>query len=425
MKTKLIIAALLAGVLALLVWAFVPSALDVETALVTQGRFERTVQEDGKTRVRDRYVISAPLTGRLDRLSLKHGDSVQRMAVVALLWPADPALLDARSRAEQAARIGAMEAVLARARANRLRAVVALEQARNELKRTEALARQGFVSPNQNETGRLTMRLREQELESARQEEEAARHELEQSKIVLKQFSPDQNQDQNQNKDQRRLAPVTADLTPAQVAQAQVKKEAGRATPIRAPVSGKVLKIVQQSEATVQAGAALMELGDPSKLEVAVDILTEDAAQIRPGTRVQLANWGGPETLEGRVRLIEPAAFTKVSALGVEEQRVNAIIDITSPVEKWLTLGDGFKVDVRIMVQVVENAIKVPVSALFPTGARSALFVLDNGRARQVEVDVAARNGIEAWVAKGLTPGTRVIIYPDSKLSDGSRVRVR
>ena len=425
MKTKMIMTVLLAGVLALLAWAFVPAALDVETALVTQGRFERTVQEDGKTRVRDRYVISAPLTGRLDRLSLKQGDSVQRMAVVALLWPADPALLDARSRAEQAARIGAMEAVLARARANRLRAVAALEQARNELRRTEALAGQGFVSPNQNETGRLNVRLREQEVESARQEEEAARHELEQSKIVLKQFSPDQNQDQNQNKDQRRLAPVTADLTPAQVAQAQVKKEAGRATPIRAPVSGKVLKIVQQSEATVLAGTALMELGDPSKLEVAVDILTEDAAQIRPGTRVQLANWGGPETLEGRVRLIEPAAFTKVSALGVEEQRVIAIIDITSPVEKWLALGDGFKVDVRIMVQVVENAIKVPVSALFPTGARSALFVLDKGRTRQVEVDVAARNGIEAWVAKGLTPGTRVIIYPDSKLSDGSRVRVR
>ena len=139
---------------------------------------------------------------------------------------------------------------------------------------------------------------------------------------------------------------------------------------------GQTKKIQQQSEGIVQAGTPLMELGNPSQLEVVVDVLTEDAAQIRPGTPVQLSNWGGPETLEGRVRLIEPAAFTKVSALGVEEQRVNAVIDITSAPDKRATLGDGFKVDVRVLVQVVESAVKVPVSALFPVGARSALFVV-------------------------------------------------
>jgi len=382
-------------VLALLVWAFMPRATEVEVASVTQGRFERSVQEDGKTRLRDRYVVSTPLAGRVARITLRQGDSVERDAMVATLWPLVPALLDERARDQQNAHVGALEASVSRAKANVGRAMAALDQARAELKRNEALAKEGFVSPNQNEAGRLTVRLREQELESARQEESGARHELDQSRIALRQYS--------------------SGSTGAQQ----------RAWQIKAPVSGKILKIQQQSEGIVQAGTPLMELGDPSQLEVVVDVLTEDAAQITPGTPVQLSNWGGPETLEGRVRLIEPAAFTKVSALGVEEQRVNAVIDITSAPDKRATLGDGFKVDVRVLVQVVENAVKVPVSALFPVGARSALFVVEGGRARQREIEVAARNGVEAWVKTGLAAGTPVIVYPPTALKDGARVTTR
>ena len=382
-------------VLALLVWAFMPRATEVEVANVTQGRFERSVQEDGKTRLRDRYVVSTPLAGRVARITLRQGDSVERDAMVATLWPLVPALLDERARDQQNAHVGTLEASVSRAKANVGRAMAALDQARAELKRNEALAKEGFVSPNQNETGRLTVRLREQELESARQEESGARHELDQSRIALRQYS--------------------SGSTGAQQ----------RAWQIKAPVSGKILKIQQQSEGIVQAGTPLMELGDPSQLEVVVDVLTEDAAQITPGTPVQLSNWGGPETLEGRVRLIEPAAFTKVSALGVEEQRVNAVIDITSAPDKRATLGDGFKVDVRVLVQVVESAVKVPVSALFPVGARSALFVVEGGRARQREIEVAARNGVEAWVKTGLAPGTPVIVYPPTALKDGARVTTR
>ncbi|MBK6388891.1 MAG: efflux RND transporter periplasmic adaptor subunit [Rhodoferax sp.] len=382
-------------VLALLVWAFMPRATEVEVASVTQGRFERSVQEDGKTRLRDRYVVSTPLAGRVARITLRQGDSVERDAMVATLWPLVPALLDERARDQQNAHVGTLEASVSRAKANVGRAMAALDQARAELKRNEALAKEGFVSPNQNETGRLTVRLREQELESARQEESGARHELDQSRIALRQYS--------------------SGSTGAQQ----------RAWQIKAPVSGKILKIQQQSEGIVQAGTPLMELGDPSQLEVVVDVLTEDAAQIRPGTPVQLSNWGGPETLEGRVRLIEPAAFTKVSALGVEEQRVNAVIDITSAPDKRATLGDGFKVDVRVLVQVVENAVKVPVSALFPVGARSALFVVEGGRARQREIEVAARNGVEAWVKTGLAAGAPVIVYPPTALKDGARVTTR
>ena len=381
--------------LALLGWAFMPTPADVEVAAVTQGRFERSVQEDGKTRLRERYVVSTPLNGRVARIALKQGDAVERDAVVATLWPVVPALLDERARAEQAARTGAMQAAVARAQANVGRAAAALDQVRAELGRSEALAQQGFVSPNQNETGRLNVRLRERELESAQQEEDAARHELDQSRIALRQFSQ------------------TSVGAPQ------------RAFEVRSPVSGKVLKMLLQSEGIVLAGTPLMELGDPTLLEVVVDILTEDAAQITPGTAVQLANWGGPEVLLGQVRLIEPAAFTKVSALGVEEQRVNAVIDIHSQPEKWQALGDGFKVDVRVLVQVVENAVKVPVSALFPVGSRSGVFVLEGGRARLHEIEVAARNGVDAWVKTGLKAGTQVIVYPDSKLKDGDSVKPR
>lgn len=395
MKKKWLLGIMSLVLLALLAWAFMPAPAEVEIAAVTQGRFERSVQEDGKTRLRERYVISTPLAGRITRITLKQGDTVQREATVATLWPATPALLDERARAEQVARAGAMQARLARAQANAQRAAAALEQARAELRRSETLAQQGFVAPNQNETGRLNVRLREKEQESAAQDEAAARHELEQSRVTLRQFSQ------------------AAHDGPQ------------RAYVVRAPVSGKVLKVLQQSEGMVLAGTALMELGDPAQLEVVVDILTEDAAQIKPGTTVQLSNWGGPDLLDAQVRLIEPAAFTKVSALGVEEQRVNAVIDIISPPQQWQVLGDGFKVDVRVLVQVEANAVMVPVSALFPLGARSGVFVLDQGRARLREIEVAARNGAQAWVKSGLAPGAQVIVYPDSKLKDGDRVRAR
>lgn len=395
MQRKLMFIALGAALLGLMVWAFAPAPAEVEIATVTQGRFERRVLEDGKTRLRERFVVSTPLAGRVGRINLRHGDTVERGAVVATLWPVSPALLDERTRAEQLARVGAAEAGLEKSRANVERAAAALEQARAELRRSETLAQQGFLSPTQNETGRLTVRLREKELESAQQDEDANRHTLAQTRIALRQYSQ-----------------------PAAVA-------TQAAYAVRAPVAGKVIKLMQQSEGIVPAGTPLMELGDPQRLEVVVDVLTEDAAQIKPLAQVELANWGNPAPLRGLVRLVEPAAFTKISALGVEEQRVNVVIDITTPPEAWSTLGDGFKVDVGVLVQAVDNAIQVPVSALFPMGSRSGLFRLEQGRARLQEVEVTARNGTTAWVPAGLAPGTQVIVYPDTKLKDGDSVTVR
>lgn len=388
---SIILAALVA--MALLVWVFMPQAAEVEVASVTKGRFDRAVQADGKTRLRARYVVSAPLAGRVARLTLREGDAVEKGALLATLTPTAPAFLDARAEDELRARIGAVAAGVRRAGVGAERAKAALAQASNQLLRSETLARQGFVSPNQNETERLTVRLREKELESAKQDEQAARYELEQAQAALRQYAQ------------------------------PVKTSQTRAWEVRAPVSGKVLKVVQQSEVTLPAGTPLLELGDPASLESVVDILTADAIQVAPGMPVQMAV--GTAVVEGRVRLVEPAAFTKVSALGVEEQRVNVVIDITSPPDKWPALGDGFRVDVRILVQTVPDAIKVPVSALYPLANQSGVFIVQGGRARQKQVDVAARNGVEGWVKQGLEPGTQVILYPPTTLKEGARVVAR
>jgi HlyD family secretion protein len=395
MKKKLLwIAAGILGV-ALLVWIFAPRPTEVETAMVTKGRFERAIEEDGKTRLRERYVVSTPLAGRVARITLLQGDTVQRGALLATLSPTAPAFLDARTEDELRARVGTVEASARRASVGVERARAARDQAGNELKRSETLAQQGFVSPNQNETARLNLRLREKELESAQQDEHAASHDLEQARAALRQYAQ-----------------------PA-------KAVATRAWEVRAPVGGKVLKVMQQSEGTLPAGTPIMEIGDAANLEVEVDILTSDAAQVVPNMPAQMkANDGGP-VIEGRARLVEPAAFTKVSALGVEEQRVNAIIDITSPREKWQSLGDGFRLDVRILVQTENDAVMVPVSALFPVGNQSGVFAIESGRARLTTVDIAARGGGQGWVKRGLEPGAQVIVYPPATLKDGAKVVAR
>ena len=399
-RTRVIAGATTLLALLLLAWAVIPSPREVETSLVEQGRFERSVSEEGRSRVRERFVVSSPLSGRVARNPLQVGDRVEAGQTVASLWPLAAPLLDERARAEQAARLGARQASLARAGAGVSRAQAAWEQARADLARQEALAQQGFVSANQNETSRLALRLREQELETARQEAEGARFELEQARAALQAFAP----------------------APARVQQPAVA--------VRSPVSGQVLRLVPQREATGNAGTSLIELGDPRQREVVVDVLTRDAAQLAPGTPARLSNWGGP-TLQGKVRRIEPAASTRISALGVEEQRVNVLVDVTSAPDQWPGLGDGFRVDVSLLVQTVDDAMMVPVSAIFPLGAGSGLFVVRDGRARQTPVEVLARNGVQAWIQPQpnrpdpLVTGTVVIIYPDSQLKDGDRVKRR
>lgn len=393
---------------ALLVWAFAPRPVDVEVAQARVGAFEQTITEDGKTRLHDRYVVSAPLAGRLSRITLTEGDRVEADAVVATLTPVLPPMLDERSRREQTSHMEASEANVQRASARIARTRVALEQARNDLQRTEQLARQGFVAPIRLDTDRLAVQAAQREVDTAMQEHHVAQHELEQSRAAL----------------QASLgAPGTAG-----------------AFALRSPIAGQVLRVVQTSEATVAIGTPLIELGDLGRLEIVVELLTTDALNAPPGSRVRIERWGGPVPLEGRVRLVEPAAFTKVSALGVEEQRVRVLVDITSPPSQWQALGDAFRVEVHIVTLAIDQALMVPVSAVFPlpAGARDgtsngngqhearfAVFVVDGGRARLRPVEVGARTGGDAWVRGGLQAGDTVIIYPSSAVTDTAQVRPR
>ncbi len=381
------------GLAAMLGWAFAPRPQPVEVATATVGPFETTVDEDARTRLVDRYVVSAPLAGRLQRITLREGDAVDEGTVVATLMPLLSPMLDERTLREQQARVGAAEAGARRAITRIEAARVALEQARVELARTEQLAQQGFVAPTKIDADRLAAQAAQKELDTAVENDHVARHELDQARAAL----------------------------------GAVRGGSSAAFALRSPVKGRVLKVHQTSETTVALGAPLVEVGDTAKMEVLAELLTTDALAARPGSAVRIERWGGPGVLQGRVRLVEPAAFTKVSALGVEEQRVNVLIAITSPVAEWAALGDGYRVGVRIVTRREEKALQVPVSAVFPRpgGEGHAVFVVDGDRARLQPVTVAARNGHDAWLRDGLAAGATVIVYPPSNVADGVRVRAR
>jgi len=398
MKTRRVFYAVLAILVAagLLVWAFAPRPVEVEVATASRGVFERTIDEDGKTRLRERYTISAPLGGQLARIALREGDEVKAGDALATLAPGVSPMLDDRTVGELNARIEAAEATVQRAAARIERAQVAVAQARIEVGHSEELARQGFVAATKLQNDRLNLRAARKEHETAVLDRRVASHELEQARAAL-----------------------------------AAGEDAGDrgAFVIRAPIDARVLDVIQESAAAVSIGSPLLVLGDTRRLEVVAELLTAEALQTPPGTAVRIDRWGGPSILEGRVRLVEPGAFTKVSALGVEEQRVRVLIDLASPYESWQALGDGYRVGVRLVVRHEQDVLRVPVSAVFPRevdGRREmAVFVVESGRARVVPVAIGDRNGVEAWVTKGLEEGARVVVYPPSAVKDGVRVAVR
>jgi HlyD family secretion protein len=392
-KTWIVTAVAVVATAALLAWAFAPRPLEVEVAQVVEGAFETHIEEDGKTRLRDRYVISAPLAGTIGRVTLREGDAVEAGAPLASITPVLPAMLDERTRREQQLRVEIAQAQRQRVAARIEGAKVALAQARNDQQRSELLAKQGFVAPTRLETERLAVQAAQQDLEAAVEEGHVAAHEVEQARAALLALS---------------------------------SPGGGRGFVLRAPVAGRVLKVVQASEGVVALGAPLLELGDTARLEVVAELLTADALRAVPGSRVRIERWGGDGVLEGRVRRVEPAAFTKVSALGVEEQRVRVLIDLSSPPEQWRALGDGFRVGVRIVTRAMDKVSKVPVSAVFPLpDGGFAVFVLDGGRARSTPVQLGARNGHEAWIESGVAAGATVIVYPPAATRDGLRVKPR
>ncbi|QWG14412.1 HlyD family efflux transporter periplasmic adaptor subunit [Bradyrhizobium sediminis] len=375
-------------------WFVMPQAIPVETAAVSKGRFVASVDDDGKTRIRQRYVVAAPIAGRLTRVRLKAGDPVAADEVVAAILPPPAPLLDPRSRREAEERLGTAEAALERSKATVERAQAQADQARTDLDRTRTLASSGASTVQALERAELAQRIADRDLRAAEFQDHAAGHEVAQAKALLGRYSDG----------------VDAPTEPWNVT---------------APVSGVVLKVLQESETVVQSGMPLMEIGDPRDLEIVTDVLSTDAVEIRPGADVTIEHWGGPGALSGRVRRVEPAAFTKVSTLGVEEQRVNVLIDVLAPPQQWAGLGDGFQVDTRITVFTQDDIEIIPAGALFRRGDSWSVYVADNGRAQPRTIELIRRSRGFAAVRKGLAQGERVIVYPSDQVSPGVRVSLK
>ena len=376
-----------------IVWFVWPRAIPVETVTVTKGRFVASIDEDGKTRVRQRYVVAAPLAGQLTRVRLKAGDPVGKGDVVAAILPPPAPLLDPRARREAEERLGVAEAAVERSKAGVERAQAQATQAKTELDRTRALAASGASTAQALERAELAQRIADRDLRAAEFENHAAGHELIQAKALLGRYRDD----------------------------------TGPAEPwnVTAPVSGVVLKVIQESATAVQSGMPLMEIGDPRDLEIVTDVLSTDAVEIRPGSDVAIDHWGGPGILQGKVSRVEPSAFTKISTLGVEEQRVNVRIDLLSPLQQWSGLGDGYRVDTRITVYTKDDIEIVPSGALFRRGDGWSVYVVENGRTEVRAVEVLRRSGGFAAIGKGLQQGDRVIVYPGDQINAGIRVDAR
>lgn len=380
-----------------LTWLFRPQPVSVDLATVARGQLQVSVSDDGETRVRDMFVVSAPLAGHMRRIELEAGDSVVAgETIVARIEPSDPSFLDRRSEAEVRAGIRASEAARAHAAAELRRAQAERDFALTELKRYEGLAASRTISQNDLESTRRRARTAEAAVDEAVAGLRVSESELEQAKARL--------------------------MTPG--ASADRRADCDCVT-VRSPVSGNVLQVLAESEGIVASGTPLLEIGDPGKLEVVTDLLSMEAVKVRTGQRALIERWGGDNTLEGVVRRVEPYGFTKISALGVEEQRVKVVIDITEPAEHWRTLGHGYRVEPRILLWESNDVLKLPLSALFRNGTDWAVFVNRDGRARLQAVAIGHMNGIDAEVLKGVVAGDVVVVHPSDRVSDGARIEQR
>lgn len=377
------------GVVAAAIVAFAmrPRSLPVETARAGPASLEATVDADGRTRVRERYVVTAPVAGRLERIALLEGDSVRVGDVVARLQPLP---LDAPTAVQARSRVDAANALASEAAARRRVADAALVQRRRDLARAQRLGDAGGVAPRAVEDAVL----------AERQADEDARAAAE------------------------RVHAAAADVRQAEAALLAITGAGHGAVVVRAPAAGRVLRIPERSERVVAAGTPLVELGDPATLEVVVDVLSSDGAAIRPGDAVRLTRWGGEgqAPLAGRVRYVEPAAFTKVSALGVDEQRVNVIIDVPGAPK---SLGDGFRVDASIVTWAAQRVLTVPTNALVRHGDGWSAFVVRGGRAERRAVRVGHLGATAAEVLDGLAAGDEVIVFPSDQIAEGIRVAPR
>ena len=388
-----LLAALVGGLAAALAVAWRPKPVPVDLAGLRRGVLELVVEEEGQTRVKDRYAVTAPLTGNLMRLELRVGDRVKKGQILARMVPLPPPLLDARTRAEAQARFGAAHASQRQALSAVSRAQLALHDARREAERQRQLAARGATVAQAVERAELELRARAEELTSAQFGFHVAEHQVQMARVALTRL--------------RGGAPAEEQLG------------------VTSPSDGRVLRVFQQGGGVVQLGTPVLELGDASGLEVVAALLTSDAVRIPPGAAVRIERWGGEAALRAHLRLIEPSAFTRLSALGVEEQRVNAVIDFDESLATLAPLGDGYRVEARIRIQRLADALVAPAGAVFRRNGEWMAFVLDAGRAQLRPVRVGARSGLEVQVLSGLRLGERVVVYPSDRVADGVRVAER
>jgi HlyD family secretion protein len=385
-----------AALLAAIAWAFRPQPVPVDLALVSRGDLRVTVDDEGMTRVRERYVVSAPVAGRLQRVELEPGDRVEgNRTILATFLPMTPTPLDPRMRAETEARLKAVQATRDQSRVAVQRARDELAFARSEFARQQKLVIGGAASQQQLATLEFDVRAKESQLKAAELAVQTADYELAATRAFLQ-----------------------------QVSDAPARSGAGTLT-LRSPISGVVLRLLQESETQVPAGTPLIEVGEvgtPDHLEIVSDLLSTDAVKVRAGMPVLIDGWGGETTLCGRVRLVEPAGFTKISALGVEEQRVNVLVDFDAPQGHRHKLGDGYRVDVSIIIVERNGVLKVPTSALFRDGDDWSVFAVRDGGAARSTVQIGERNALEAELLSGLAEGDRVIVHPGETVQDGVAV---
>lgn len=380
-----------------LVHAFMPQPMPVDIGQVTRGDMQVTLDGEGRTRVRDVYVVSSPVTGRKLRISRKVGEAVRAAETVLVsIEPSDPSFLDVRSQAEAASRIKTAEAGSSLAQADLKRYQAELDFARSDLERAIALVKRGTISTRDLDRAKLAMRTKEAAVAMAKAAMRVKRFELETARAAL--------------------------IDPSE---AGGERAGGCCVEVRSPVDGQVLRVLVESESVVAAGAPLLEIGDPRRLEIIVDLLSSDAVQVKVGDEVLIDEWGGDKILTGRVRRIEPAGFTKVSALGIEEQRVNVLIDLIGPPADYDRLGHGFRVETNIVVWRGKDVLLMPMSALFRQDDDWAVFSVAAGKAVLRRIKIGRTNGVYAELLEGLEPDDKVIRHPSDIVVDGALVAAR
>lgn len=395
-RNRALIALAVLAVVGTIAYLARPIPAEVDLAVAVRGPLRETVDDDGKTRIKDRYIVSAPLSGRLQRITLRAGDGVQAGdTLLAVIEPKDPDLLDASARAQAEARVKAADAGRKQAAAQLRRAKSEQDFAAKELARVKQ-ASGGSVTQQELDVVESRDRVAAEAMRGAQFAVQVAEFELEQAKAALLRTRP---RSSGEPEDMR--------------------------FEIRSPIDGRVLRVFQESSTIVSPGTQLLEVGNPADLEIVIDILSPDAVRVAPGARVRLEHWGGDEPLPARVRLIEPSAFTKVSSLGVEEQRVNVIADFDCPPERYSRLGDAFRVEARIVVWESDRVLKVPAGAVFRHGDGWAVFRALRGRARLQPVEVGHSNGLETEIRGGLEEGDQIVVHPSDRVKDGVAVVAR